>query len=1181
MKIATVLTGVVGLLLLACNERPGTTAASDTQQDTTAVAVRKTVTSPADTVLAELTDTAQARILLDSAEAMVDSARYEEALRLNEQAHALYRASVGERDSAMVRVWNDRTGIFRRSGQLEQAMEAAQEALSIGLNTLGEDHPRVAVTYHNMGGVYRNQGAYEEALGYYEQALVILLKAYGEDDLRVGTIYNNMGLVYEKQGAYEEALAYYEQALAIRLEAYGEDHPRVASTYNSMGIVYYNQGAYEEALAYFEKALAIFLEAYGEDHPRVASTYNSMGIVYWNQGAYEEALAYYEKTLAIKLKAYGEDHPSVANTYHNMGVVYDDQGAYEEAMGYYEQALAIRLVVLGEDHPRVAAAYSNIGVVYRNQGAYDEALAYYEQALLIYLEALGEDHPRVASTYNKMGIVYSSQGAYEEALAYFEEALAIRLKAYGEGHPRVAGTYNNMGIVYREQGAYEEALAYYEQALAIKLKAYGEYHPSVADTYHNMGNVYDDQGAYEEALAYYEQALTIRLEALGEDHPRVARTYHNMGSTYREQGNYDQALQFSRRAGQLLGYNFTQPTAFQEVSDLPEFRSVFSSLAAVYQALYQQNGEARYLDSLRHTYQSAFALEEYIQKEYTAAATRQFYASEALPVYEGAIAHFLEHGRSADRAETFRLAEKTKARQLAEKVQSAPYTASFGLPDSLREKEYELGVDIAYYEKKEFEEEYETANPNDSVLQVYQDKLFALRQARGELLETFRTDYPDYYNLRYSTQAISVAGVQDSLLGSGKEALVEYFAGDSAIYVFTILPDTFHIHEVERDFPLQQWVRDMRCGIFAGHTQDPALCGEMEEKTARESYTTAAHQLYQKLFAPVDSLLPAGAAVTIVPDGLLGYVPFEALLTEAPEEAQPMNSYAYLLRDHTLSYAYSATLQKEMRYQQHRRAPGRNLLAVAPSFEADSYSQADTSLLAITRAIDTANSRSQLQPLEYNVPEAEAVAQLVGGELLTGAAATEAAFRERAGDYRLLHLSTHGKANDKLGDYSFLAFQPQEDSLENEWLYNRELYNLDLNADMVVLSACETGIGELRRGEGIISLARGFSYAGAKSIVTSLWSVDDQSAKVLMEYFYANLQEGMPKDKALRRAKLAYLEQHPNLGRSPFFWAAFIPIGDMSPVALSQGPGLVWWIGGAVLLLAVGFFGWRRVRGGS
>ena len=179
--------------------------------------------------------------------------------------------------------------------------------------------------------------------------------------------------------------------------------------------------------------------------------------------------------------------------------------------------------------------------------------------------------------------------------------------------------------------------------------------------------------------------------------------------------------------------------------------------------------------------------------------------------------------------------------------------------------------------------------------------------------------------------------------------------------------------------------------------------------------------------------------------------------------------------------------------------------------------------------------------------------------------------------YSVIHLSTHGKADDRVGDYSFLAFTEIPDSLENEYLYVRDLYNLRLNADMVVLSACETGIGELQRGEGILSLARGFTYAGAKSIINSLWSVNDQSTKFLMERFYTYLLEGLDKDAALRQAKLDYLASGENA--DPYFWAAFVPVGDMSPVELKdKNINWLWGLGG-ISLVAILLVWLRRGRG--
>ncbi|MCB0642408.1 MAG: CHAT domain-containing protein, partial [Phaeodactylibacter sp.] len=193
-----------------------------------------------------------------------------------------------------------------------------------------------------------------------------------------------------------------------------------------------------------------------------------------------------------------------------------------------------------------------------------------------------------------------------------------------------------------------------------------------------------------------------------------------------------------------------------------------------------------------------------------------------------------------------------------------------------------------------------------------------------------------------------------------------------------------------------------------------------------------------------------------------------------------------------------------------------------------------------------------LTPLKYNELEAKAIHDLIGGDLLLGAEATEARFREVAGDYQILHLATHAAANDTIGGYSFLAFNPIKDSIENEMLFVKDLYTMELHADLVVLSACETGIGEWQRGEGIVSLGRGFLYAGARSIVTTLWSVDDRSSSRIMEDFYKNLSLGYRKDKALQISKLNYLNQASPVKAHPFFWAAYIPVGQMEAIQLKQ-----------------------------
>ncbi len=377
---------------------------------------------------------------------------------------------------------------------------------------------------------------------------------------------------------------------------------------------------------------------------------------------------------------------------------------------------------------------------------------------------------------------------------------------------------------------------------------------------------------------------------------------------------------------------------------------------------------------------------------------------------------------------------------------------------------------------------------------------------------------------------MSLQYVQDTLLHPG-QTLLEYFVGDSNVFIFVIRPDTFQLVQIKKDFPLEEWVSLLRQCITSN-----LEIGQPVSSTNITKYANIASALYKKLVAPVQSLLTI--ELTIVPDGVLGYLPFEALLVDSTDRPDRFHECHYLLQDYVISYAYSATFQREMINKEHYAKPTHTLAAFAP------YYSGDTTLLAKSY---TSNDviRKGLGPLQFSGEECYSICKKMGGDLFVSKDATEDQFTSIAGKYQILHLATHGQVNDRLSDYSFLAFTEQKDSIENELLYIRELYNIQLNADLVVLSACETGVGELQKGEGVISLARAFAYAGAKSIITTLWRVDDANTKDLMISFYSNLKSGMNKDSALTKAKRDFLKNHTGSNAHPFYWAPFIGIGDM------------------------------------
>ncbi|MCB0641180.1 MAG: CHAT domain-containing protein, partial [Phaeodactylibacter sp.] len=331
-----------------------------------------------------------------------------------------------------------------------------------------------------------------------------------------------------------------------------------------------------------------------------------------------------------------------------------------------------------------------------------------------------------------------------------------------------------------------------------------------------------------------------------------------------------------------------------------------------------------------------------------------------------------------------------------------------------------------------------------------------------------------------------------------------------------------------------------------------------------QTYALAAHALHQQLLAPLGEL---PKRLIFVPSGILGYVPFEVLLTEAPEDPLQFKQLPYLLRQHQVSYNFSAALWQEMK--QNKATKARELHLLAPSFSTTPQ---------YASAADY--RRDNLGPLQFNTEEVSGIQSIIGGTIWMGTAATKAQFLAIAPQARLLHFATHAKLDDQDEDFSYLAFASTTDSLAAEKLYIRELYAQKIPAELVVLSACETGVGTIQEGEGIISLARGFAYAGAGSIVTSLWAVDDQSTARIMTNFYTYLNQGLSKDEALRQTKLDYLDAAGDqLEAHPFKWAPFIIIGNADVIDLSSGiQNLPLWalLGGLLLLGGAGFLWFRK-----
>ncbi len=1048
-------------------------------------------------------------------------------------------------DTARANVFMEESLMLLKAQQFDEAAKKAEQAKKIFTDLFGEGRREVAIAWHRIGAIAFYRGEYEKAEKAWESALQIQINLLGHSHEEVSATYNNLGTLKKRMGEFGEAIQYLQASLDITLKNHGEKHPDVAGAYLGIGSVYNYAGKFKEAIDYHEKALNLAKEVMGADKPELAVYYGSLGFIYRSAGAHDKAMETYRKALDLQIRLTGVFHPEVANHYNNIGAVYSDKGFFRKSIEYYNKALELQLALFGKESPFVYQTYNNLGISFADLGDYDRALQYFETALAFYLKFYGEQHPNVASYYNNTGLIYQIKGDYKNAREYLEQALKLHQGIYGEIHSNVASTYNGLGITCLSLGEYDEAIEYFEKGASILRGLFGEEHPLLVEIYTNLGTALRLNRNSDKSAYYLEKARLEAPNAYGPSHPYLADILGALGQTYEGQKRYPEAEMAYEQA--LKALNYPNGGSLERVSSLKELIEILTLKGAFQQKLHTEHNFPGYIFKSRQTLKEAFAAYAH-QSRTISPASRANLTEGNLNINATATAtNFLLHQLTDSLhylTEAFSFAERSKAMLLYEALQEAGALQIAGIPDSLLQQEYDLRVEIAYYDTRRQEKLAQGLSQTDTALLGITSRLFGLNRSYEELKNRFERDYPQYYKAKYRQDAISAGEVRRKLLQPG-QSLVEYLLGDSAIYIFLLQPEHFEVVEVKRDFPLEDWVKQMtKDGIYGYYTLPPGRQSAKKEAETIRNYTTAARQLYGKLWAPVKEKLTE--QVIVIPDGLLGYLPFEALLTEAPPREGVFSAYPFLLHQHQLSYCYSATLLREMQQKQHRQAPTGQLLALAPFFQGD--------VRALAARIDPTDFtagpalRDSLAALPASGEEVAAVAKIWNGKPFYGADASTALFQQLAPRYRILHLSTHGRADDRRGDYAYLAFGTPGDKGAFDKLYARGLYNITLNADMVFLSACETGIGKLQRGEGIVSLARAFAYAGAKSIVTTLWKVNDEKARDLAIAFYAQLRAGKRKDEALRLAKLSYLEKQKGRGPGahPFFWAGFIGIGDMS-----------------------------------
>ncbi len=914
---------------------------------------------------------------------------------------------------------------------------------------------------------------------------------------------------------FEGALAAANQALPIFQQQKTPDDLALADCQNAIGRAWLGLKKPASALPRFQKALALRQRRLGERHPAVANCYNNLGIVFSELENPEQALVFHQKALAIRLAALGGCHPDVATSCHNLGNCHYLQSDFSKALDSYQQALAIRLDAFGENHRLVAQSCTALANCHLHGGS-DPGLAvlFFEKALAA--EAAvpsARNDPRLAATLARLGSLELDLGNAASARQHLLDALKIMQALPGSEHSSLASLSDKLGLTWQQEGKYDLALQYHENALALQMQTnLGQTESMTGSMYANLGACLLRKKQADEALKNYRRALAIFEKTDGRHHPLTGQCLMNMGICFFEKGETGKALAHFEQALTVLE---------------PHSPALAAACKHHLGQAWEQRGDAvRALAFYEKSLQTlGFREGKQVDSEL---------AGQALPALASRSGLLLKLARRSPDPSALDLARHAFDLALRALEVLRASSGSDHARQQLAEHHYPV---------------FEGAIEMHFLLWEKTGERRCLESA-FQLSERSRSFS---MGLRQTNETpVSVSELQASL-PDGRSALLEWFVGDSSIFAFLLTKDTLLGFCQKHDFPLREWVSAMRRGICFHFTQGAKMQAERQEE-----YLIHARLLFQKLLqAPLRALPPGVSRLVLLPDGALHYLPFDALLTEAPLAGASFHAYPYLLKKYALSYGLSA--RQWLSFRNCPRSPARHqLLAVAPDFQQDSRG---------------------LQPLRFNRREASAAVRIWGGKLLEGKEATLQRFLETAPGYAILHLATHGNADAEFGETSWLAFTETTDSLDNESLSADSLSRLRLPAELVLLSACETGIGEYRPGEGVAGLSNAFLAAGARSVLTTLWAVDDAGTAELTESFLRHLKTGLPKDLALQKARLDYLEAHPDAYGHPFFWAAFTVAGEMNAISTSGTDGLGWRLWAAMTVLVLAIF-WQQQRQG-
>lgn len=1005
-----------------------------------------------------------------------------------------------------------------------------------------------------------------------------LASAHLEGDHAVwGDIFELEGHLFLRQGREQDSKNAFQKSLQIRQQSLPQNDPLIVSSHRNLVHVYYFSGAIDSAMYRISKALELSQMTdidsiiFGAMLREKASLINYQAKRTNQASLIRESLSYFQNSQKILLQLpkspLGHTTSLIGKNYLVMGSLFRQLDDFPTALHHYELAKDNLQQTLPPYHRSFAQLYSNLSTIYGSIGEAAQAASYAQMALDVMIFSEGRESGLVAFYYYQTAQMYRLNNEYPKAIEHINLGIALGEKTMDDNAFQLPLFYSSKGTILRELGNNEASINVLKKGIALLENSIAEDHPQMGKLYEELGITYHLSNKPKEAKKSFLQALERNQRFFGENGDKVAFSYYLLALTETSMGHYAKSLSLLDQSFDLLLPDHSSipdelafseiPLAFQD--QLPQY---LHAAGDNYWQLYQETGEIDYLYQAKHMTKLILAHNDSLQIGRLDLVSQQHFLEE-LNVYCGISQKIVyELYRVTDSIhyiqEAFQISERSRSNVLRQAFAKSRSPETMGIPGSVFDQEKAFQDSLLSIKSR-----LEQLDPNSREALDLSATYLDLTLQNQHFLEDLKRNYPSYFQIIYDFEAPQLSSLQKNFL-TDSQAIIEYFFGQYEIYVFVLTKD----HMVFQQLPPKDEIINYLSSFREQLSIDQFFLNptHLSSSTGGSQLASDSRHLYEYLIKPIETFLQEVDELVIIPDAELGFLPFEALHQSYNERLQASD---FLLHRYKMSYAFSASLLPQTKSEEsHNWSPFHlPLLVMAPSFKRDQTNQDSVAL-----------SRKEYFPLRFSIDEVNQISGQYKGSLLSGPMATKERFTELAPKSRIIHLATHAKAFQNDSDLSHIAFSSKDlQQSQVNHLFVKEIYTMTLLADMVVLSACETGLGELKKGEGIISLGRAFTYAGAKSIISTLWSVNDQSTSELMISFYGYLDQGMSKDAALRQAKLDYLDSHDANFSHPYFWAAPIAIGDMSPIQLRSGIPWVCILSIIALTLALlGIIYWRR-----